>query len=182
MNYTFPFFKQQQSQYRKKLFEASHCLRSMMFGQDRYRRRYWILPQCGGVFVEGMESGEGRGHGDPPLEAGTLYSKVLRLHCNSFHMRINILEVFSCNSSVCYAFPIYLHGIFFASLWTMSRFPMVVNSAYENQDDHRMPKNLFSSSVVISCADLQTLLCLRVWYMSSKTGKLFSHNVKYCVF
>ncbi|XP_065697637.1 bromodomain adjacent to zinc finger domain protein 2B isoform X14 [Patagioenas fasciata] len=49
----------QQSQYRKKLFEASHCLRSMMFGQDRYRRRYWILPQCGGVFVEGMESGEG---------------------------------------------------------------------------------------------------------------------------
>ncbi|XP_065606900.1 bromodomain adjacent to zinc finger domain protein 2B isoform X13 [Cyrtonyx montezumae] len=49
----------QQSQYRKKLFEASHCLRSMMFGQDRYKRRYWILPQCGGVFVEGMESGEG---------------------------------------------------------------------------------------------------------------------------
>ncbi|XP_065527233.1 bromodomain adjacent to zinc finger domain protein 2B isoform X5 [Lathamus discolor] len=49
----------QQSQYRKKLFEASHCLRSMMFGQDRYRRRYWLLPQCGGIFVEGMESGEG---------------------------------------------------------------------------------------------------------------------------
>ncbi|XP_039554576.1 bromodomain adjacent to zinc finger domain protein 2B isoform X13 [Passer montanus] len=49
----------QQSQYRKKLFEASHCLRSMMFGQDRYRRWYWILPQCGGIFVEGMESGEG---------------------------------------------------------------------------------------------------------------------------
>ncbi|XP_063257202.1 bromodomain adjacent to zinc finger domain protein 2B isoform X11 [Prinia subflava] len=49
----------QQSQYRKKLSEASHCLRSMMFGQDRYRRRYWILPQCGGIFVEGMESGEG---------------------------------------------------------------------------------------------------------------------------
>ncbi|XP_009883769.1 PREDICTED: bromodomain adjacent to zinc finger domain protein 2B [Charadrius vociferus] len=49
----------QQSQYRKKLFEASHCLRSMMFGQDRYKRRFWILPQCGGIFVEGMESGEG---------------------------------------------------------------------------------------------------------------------------
>ncbi|XP_064238777.1 bromodomain adjacent to zinc finger domain protein 2B isoform X10 [Aotus nancymaae] len=49
----------QQSQYRRKLFDASHSLRSMMFGQDRYRRRYWILPQCGGVFVEGMESGEG---------------------------------------------------------------------------------------------------------------------------
>ncbi|XP_074858192.1 bromodomain adjacent to zinc finger domain protein 2B isoform X11 [Carettochelys insculpta] len=49
----------QQSQYRRKLFEASHSLRSMMFGQDRYKRRYWILPQCGGIFVEGMESGEG---------------------------------------------------------------------------------------------------------------------------
>ncbi|KAG8432359.1 hypothetical protein GDO86_016848 [Hymenochirus boettgeri] len=49
----------QQNQYRKKLFESSHCLRSMMFGQDRFRRRYWILPQCGGIFVEGMESGEG---------------------------------------------------------------------------------------------------------------------------
>ncbi|XP_064419840.1 bromodomain adjacent to zinc finger domain protein 2B isoform X20 [Latimeria chalumnae] len=48
----------QQSQYRRKLFEASHSLRSMMFGQDRYKRRYWVLPQCGGVFVEGMESGE----------------------------------------------------------------------------------------------------------------------------
>lgn len=60
LNYAFPFLKQQQSQYRKKLFEASHCLRSMMFGQDRYRRRYWILPQCGGIFVEGMESGEGK--------------------------------------------------------------------------------------------------------------------------
>uniref|UniRef100_A0A8C0JZA3 Bromodomain adjacent to zinc finger domain protein 2B n=1 Tax=Canis lupus dingo TaxID=286419 RepID=A0A8C0JZA3_CANLU len=51
--------KTQQSQYRRKLFDASHSLRSMMFGQDRYRRRYWILPQCGGIFVEGMESGEG---------------------------------------------------------------------------------------------------------------------------
>uniref|UniRef100_A0A4X2L5Y3 Bromodomain adjacent to zinc finger domain protein 2B n=1 Tax=Vombatus ursinus TaxID=29139 RepID=A0A4X2L5Y3_VOMUR len=50
---------EQQSQYRRKLFDASHSLRSMMFGQDRYRRRYWILPQCGGIFVEGMESGEG---------------------------------------------------------------------------------------------------------------------------
>ncbi|XP_064820633.1 bromodomain adjacent to zinc finger domain protein 2B-like isoform X9 [Oncorhynchus masou masou] len=49
----------QQSLIRRKLFESSHSLRSMMFGQDRYKRRYWVLPQCGGVFVEGMESGEG---------------------------------------------------------------------------------------------------------------------------
>ncbi|XP_057350332.1 bromodomain adjacent to zinc finger domain protein 2B-like [Manis pentadactyla] len=49
----------QQSQYRRELFDASHSLRSMMFGQDRYRRRYWIFPQCGGIFVEGMESAAG---------------------------------------------------------------------------------------------------------------------------
>ncbi|XP_076852469.1 bromodomain adjacent to zinc finger domain protein 2B isoform X3 [Brachyhypopomus gauderio] len=44
---------------RRKLFESSHALRSMAYGQDRYRRRYWVLPQCGGVFIEGLESGEG---------------------------------------------------------------------------------------------------------------------------
>uniref|UniRef100_A0A8C2JYD1 Bromodomain adjacent to zinc finger domain 2B n=1 Tax=Cyprinus carpio TaxID=7962 RepID=A0A8C2JYD1_CYPCA len=50
---------QQQTQIRRKLLEASHSLRSVMFGQDRYKRRYWVLPQCGGIFVEGLESGEG---------------------------------------------------------------------------------------------------------------------------
>uniref|UniRef100_A0A8C6LG66 Bromodomain adjacent to zinc finger domain 2B n=1 Tax=Nothobranchius furzeri TaxID=105023 RepID=A0A8C6LG66_NOTFU len=49
---------QQHHQTRKKLFEISHSLRSMMYGQDRYRRRYWVLPHCGGVFIEAMESGE----------------------------------------------------------------------------------------------------------------------------
>lgn len=77
LNYNaFPFLKQQQSQYRKKLFEASHCLRSMMFGQDRYRRRYWILPQCGGIFVEGMESGEGKTHKRIMSHRGPYYAKT----------------------------------------------------------------------------------------------------------
>lgn len=49
----------QQNLIRRKLFESSHALRSMCYGQDRYRRRYWVLPQCGGVFIEGVESGEG---------------------------------------------------------------------------------------------------------------------------
>ncbi|KAK1798080.1 hypothetical protein P4O66_000580 [Electrophorus voltai] len=44
---------------KRKLFESSHALRSMAYGQDRYHRRYWVLPQCGGVFIEGLESGEG---------------------------------------------------------------------------------------------------------------------------
>ncbi|XP_033965632.1 bromodomain adjacent to zinc finger domain protein 2B isoform X1 [Pseudochaenichthys georgianus] len=47
----------QQSQIRQKLFDSSHLLRSMTIGQDRYKRRYWVLPQCSGLFVEGMESG-----------------------------------------------------------------------------------------------------------------------------
>ncbi|KAK5861207.1 hypothetical protein PBY51_022621 [Eleginops maclovinus] len=49
----------QQSQISQKLFDSSHLLRSMTIGQDRYKRRYWVLPQCSGIFVEGMESGEG---------------------------------------------------------------------------------------------------------------------------
>ncbi|XP_072253218.1 bromodomain adjacent to zinc finger domain protein 2B isoform X3 [Leuresthes tenuis] len=48
-----------QSQIRQKLFDSSHSLRSMMIGEDRYRRRYWVLPQCGGIFVEGLETGGG---------------------------------------------------------------------------------------------------------------------------
>ncbi|XP_078117921.1 bromodomain adjacent to zinc finger domain protein 2B-like isoform X2 [Sander vitreus] len=49
----------QQSQIRQKLSDSSHSLRSMTIGQDRYKRRYWVLPQCSGLFVEGMESCEG---------------------------------------------------------------------------------------------------------------------------
>nr|XP_014264504.2 bromodomain adjacent to zinc finger domain protein 2B isoform X3 [Maylandia zebra] len=49
----------QQSQIRQKLFDSSHLLRSVMIGQDRYKRRYWVLPQCSGIFVEGTESSEG---------------------------------------------------------------------------------------------------------------------------
>ncbi|XP_047227379.1 bromodomain adjacent to zinc finger domain protein 2B isoform X4 [Girardinichthys multiradiatus] len=45
------------SEISQKLFEASHSLRSMMVGEDRYRRHYWLLPQCGGIFIEGVENG-----------------------------------------------------------------------------------------------------------------------------
>ncbi|KAF4087074.1 hypothetical protein AMELA_G00091360 [Ameiurus melas] len=48
----------QQLLIRRKLFESSHSLQSMMLGQDRYKRRYWALPQCGGVFVESTVSRE----------------------------------------------------------------------------------------------------------------------------
>jgi hypothetical protein len=30
----------------------------MAFGQDRYKRRYWVLPFAGGIYVEGLESAE----------------------------------------------------------------------------------------------------------------------------
>ena len=39
---------------------AQHKLRAEEYGQDRHKRRYWVLPYCGGIFVEGMESGEAR--------------------------------------------------------------------------------------------------------------------------
>uniref|UniRef100_A0A673GG96 Bromodomain adjacent to zinc finger domain protein 2B-like n=1 Tax=Sinocyclocheilus rhinocerous TaxID=307959 RepID=A0A673GG96_9TELE len=57
----------QQNLIRRKLFESSHALRSMSYGQDRYRRRYWVLPQCGGVYIEGLESGEGEYLPIPPF-------------------------------------------------------------------------------------------------------------------
>jgi len=43
---------------RERVFTLAHKLSAMTFGQDRYRRRYWVLPKCGGIFVEGLESGE----------------------------------------------------------------------------------------------------------------------------
>lgn len=48
-------------QYNKtsnKLERAINSMRANPLGQDRFRRRYWVLPQVGGVFVEGMESSE----------------------------------------------------------------------------------------------------------------------------
>ncbi|XP_072301489.1 bromodomain adjacent to zinc finger domain protein 2B [Eucyclogobius newberryi] len=56
----------QQTELRHKLLESSYFLRSMMLGQDRYKRCYWLLPQCGGVFVEGVETEQG--HEDVPIE------------------------------------------------------------------------------------------------------------------
>ncbi|KAL7864396.1 hypothetical protein AOLI_G00158160 [Acnodon oligacanthus] len=41
--------------FRKKLLQSSHCMRAMSLGQDRYRRRYWLLPHIGSVLVEGPE-------------------------------------------------------------------------------------------------------------------------------
>ncbi|XP_053157523.1 bromodomain adjacent to zinc finger domain protein 2A isoform X2 [Hemicordylus capensis] len=42
--------------FRKKLLHASQLLRASSLGQDRYRRRYWVLPHLGGIFVEGCEA------------------------------------------------------------------------------------------------------------------------------
>ncbi|KAL4655498.1 bromodomain adjacent to zinc finger domain protein 2A [Arapaima gigas] len=41
--------------FRKKLLQASHSLRAVSLGQDRYRRRYWVMPHIGGILVEGPE-------------------------------------------------------------------------------------------------------------------------------
>lgn len=57
--------------FRKKLLHSSQTLRAASLGQDRYRRRYWVLPHLGGIFVEGAEGELGLGSGvthvaDPP--------------------------------------------------------------------------------------------------------------------
>ncbi|KAJ8307462.1 hypothetical protein KUTeg_015546 [Tegillarca granosa] len=49
--------QKQHAQYREKVFQASHKVRAINFGQDRYKRQYWVLPCAGGVYVEGLESG-----------------------------------------------------------------------------------------------------------------------------
>ncbi|XP_031465884.1 bromodomain adjacent to zinc finger domain protein 2A isoform X2 [Phasianus colchicus] len=46
--------------FRKKLLHSSQTLRAASLGQDRYRRRYWVLPHLGGIFVEGAEVPEER--------------------------------------------------------------------------------------------------------------------------
>ena len=48
----------EQNAYRERVNDASHSLRAVAFGQDRFKRRYWALPRLGGIFIEGMESGE----------------------------------------------------------------------------------------------------------------------------
>ena len=52
------FMFQQHLSYNDKVFNVSNKLRALNLGQDRYKRRYWVLPQLGGVFVEGMETAE----------------------------------------------------------------------------------------------------------------------------
>ena len=43
---------------RDELTFATNCMRANDLGQDRYRRRYWMLAHTKGVFVEGLESAE----------------------------------------------------------------------------------------------------------------------------
>lgn len=54
----------QQAQFQNKVAKASNSIRAVMLGQDRFRRRYWLLPVAGGIFVEAMESCEQDGMGD----------------------------------------------------------------------------------------------------------------------
>ena len=40
------------------MFKESQYVRAIDLGQDRYKRNYWVLPNSGGVYLEGVESGE----------------------------------------------------------------------------------------------------------------------------
>jgi len=50
--------RKQHPAYRQQVFRSSLRLRAINIGQDRFKRTYWILPLTGGLFAEGMESGE----------------------------------------------------------------------------------------------------------------------------
>lgn len=56
--------EQTQCDLSKKILETAAAIRSTMLGQDRYRRRFWILAQNGGIYVESLESAEQEGLGD----------------------------------------------------------------------------------------------------------------------
>lgn len=43
---------------KKQLQKALNSLRAKHYGQDRHWRRYWYLPKCGGIYVEGLESAQ----------------------------------------------------------------------------------------------------------------------------
>ncbi|XP_073769353.1 bromodomain adjacent to zinc finger domain protein 2B isoform X3 [Danio rerio] len=90
-----------QTQLRRKLLEASHSLRSIMLGQDRYKRRYWALPQCGGVFVEALESGDGpeelqrereRMKNAPLIQVKEEPSEEQEIKCNTTEIKHNATQ------------------------------------------------------------------------------------------
>ncbi|XP_075593967.1 bromodomain adjacent to zinc finger domain protein 2A isoform X2 [Balearica regulorum gibbericeps] len=62
--------------FRKKLLHSSQTLRAASLGQDRYRRRYWVLPHLGGIFVEGTEVAEPAPQEPPEEKASPHVSPV----------------------------------------------------------------------------------------------------------
>ncbi|KAL8601347.1 hypothetical protein ACOMHN_054640 [Nucella lapillus] len=48
----------QHNSFDSKVADVSKQLRGTCLGQDRFKRFYWILPYAGGIFVEGIESGD----------------------------------------------------------------------------------------------------------------------------
>ncbi|XP_076455767.1 bromodomain adjacent to zinc finger domain protein 2B-like [Babylonia areolata] len=48
----------QHNSFDSRVADVSKQLRGTCLGQDRFKRFYWILPYTGGIFVEGIESGD----------------------------------------------------------------------------------------------------------------------------
>ncbi|XP_076216631.1 bromodomain adjacent to zinc finger domain protein 2A [Aptenodytes patagonicus] len=63
--------------FRKKLLHSSQTLRAASLGQDRYRRRYWVLPHLGGIFVEGAEVAEPAPQ-EPPEEKASPHVSLVK--------------------------------------------------------------------------------------------------------
>lgn len=72
--------------FRKKLLQSSHSLRAVSLGQDRFRRRYWLLPHLGGVLVEGPEEILGESQSNCPQPSASQQKKIFRI----FLLTLNI--------------------------------------------------------------------------------------------
>lgn len=62
---------------------VSNTLRAADLGQDRFRRRYWHLAHSGGIFVEGLESGEPWKLANRGMKTGTSWNPSLSASCSS---------------------------------------------------------------------------------------------------
>lgn len=71
---------QRQAFFRKKLLQSSHSMRATLLGQDRYRRRYLVLPHLGGVLVEGPEELLSKSYNKTWLNPSFRFCKPFFLH------------------------------------------------------------------------------------------------------
>ncbi|KAK7489473.1 hypothetical protein BaRGS_00019272, partial [Batillaria attramentaria] len=84
----------QHNSYDSKVADVSKQLRGTCLGHDRYKRLYWILPSTGGIFVEGIESGETEENTDeqPPSSQKTEGVKTEETNSEKAEVKTEVKE------------------------------------------------------------------------------------------